>query len=99
MKVTHSELKEVIREVMDELPEGVIRKVIRNRKMVKKRKCHPGQKSTGGAKGRCVAMKGRERAMRKRMAKKSAVKRRGKLRRLLKKRARSMKKRNTMNLR
>ena len=98
MKVTHNELKDVVREVMEELelvPEGLRKKVIRKGKMRKKLFCKPGQKAKGG---RCVAMRGAERVGRKRMAKKAAIKRRGKLRRLLKKRAKSMRKRHSFGL-
>ena len=98
MKVTHSELKNVVREVLEELelvPEGYIKKVIRKGKVKRKRFCAPGQKVVNG---KCVAMRGAERAGRKRRAKKSAIKRRGKLARLLKKRAKSMRKRSSYGL-
>jgi len=80
---------------IDELTEAIRKKVIRKGKVKRKLFCKPGQKAKGG---KCVVMKSKERAGRKRTAKKSAVKRKGKAGRIKKKRAKSMRKRKGMGL-
>ena len=85
-----------IQECYEYLDEAVKKKVIRKGKLVRKTFCKPGQKAKGG---KCVVMKSKERATRKMKAKKGAVKRKGKMSRIKKKRAKAMKKRKTYGLR
>ena len=95
MKITKSQLKEMIREIIDELVEARKKKVIRKGKLIKKTFCHKGQKAKGG---RCVTMKSKERVKRKMKAKKGAIKRKAKSTRIKKKRAKSMRKRKSFGL-
>ena len=95
MKITRSQLKEIVRESVLELDEGFRKKVIRKGKVKKKLFCKPGQKAKGG---KCVVMKSKERTTRKQKAKKGAIKRRGKMSRIKKKRKKAMKKRKTFGL-
>ena len=53
MKISRNQLKEMIREIIDELVEARKKKVIRKGKLIKKTFCPPGQKAKGG---RCVPM-------------------------------------------
>ena len=71
------------------------KKVIRKGKLKKKLFCPPGQKAKGG---RCVTMKSTERSRRRIKAKKGAIKRKAKFGKILKKRAKAMKKRRTYGL-
>tara|TARA_R110002020_G_scaffold44075_6_gene127365 strand:- start:1793 stop:2083 length:291 start_codon:yes stop_codon:yes gene_type:complete len=95
MKITKSQLKEMIREIIDELVEAKKKKVIRKGKLVKKTFCPKGQKAKGG---KCVPMKAKERTKRKMKAKKGAIKRKAKSTRIKKKRAKAMKKRKAFGL-
>ena len=95
MRLSEDKLRQIIREVILELNEARKKKVIRKGKLVKKTFCFPGQKAKGG---RCVAMKSKERAVRKRKAKKGAIKRKGKMARIKKKRAKAMRKRKTYGI-
>ena len=96
MKLNRSQLKEMIKEIIRNLEEAKKKKVIRKGKLVRKTFCPPGQKAKGG---KCVPMKSKERAKRKMKAKKGAIKRKGKMSRIKKKRAKAMKKRKTYGLR
>ena len=71
------------------------KKVIRKGKLVKKLFCKPGKKALGN---KCVTMKASEKVKRKRMAKKGAIKRKAKFGKILKKRAKAMRKRKTAGL-
>ena len=95
MKFTKSQLKEMIREIINELVEARKKKVIRKGKLIKKTFCPKGQKAKGG---RCVTMKSKERVKRKMKAKKGAIKRKAKSTRIKKKRAKSMRKRKSFGL-
>ena len=96
MRLSGDKLREIIREVILELDEARKKKVIRKGKLVKKTFCKPGQKAKGG---KCVVMKSKERATRKMKAKKGAIKRKGKMSRIKKKRAKAMKKRKAYGIR
>ena len=91
MKITKTELEGVIREALgelaDELDEARIKKVVRGGKLKRKVKCKPGQKAV---KGRCVTMRGAEKAKRRRATKKSAARVKGKRSRMNKKRKKSI---------
>ena len=89
------ELNDIIDEADKILDEARRKKVIRKGKIKKKLFCPKGQKAKGG---RCVTMKSTEKGKRKRMAKKSAVKRKAKSARMNKKRAKSMRKRKSMGM-
>ena len=89
------EINEVIEECNKILDEAKRKKVIRRGKVVRKLFCPKGQKAL---KGRCVAMKGKERAKRKLKSRKGAMKRKAKAARIKKKRAKAMKKRKTFGL-
>ena len=95
MKISRNQLKEMIREIIDELVEARKKKVIRKGKLIKKTFCPPGQKAKGG---RCVPMKSKERTRRKMKAKKGASKRKAKATRIKKKRAKAMRKRRAFGL-
>ena len=95
MKISRNQLKEMIREIIDELVEARKKKVIRKGKLIKKTFCPPGQKAKGG---RCVPMKSKERTRRKMKAKKGAIKRKAKATRIKKKRAKAMRKRRAFGL-
>ena len=92
----YDKIFDIIQECDELVSEVSKRKVIRKGKMVRKPFCPPGQKAK---KGRCVTMKGTEKAKRKRVAKRSAMKRKAKMSIILKKRKKAMKKRHTMGLR
>ena len=85
----------IVQECDEFLEEAYKKKVIRKGKLVRKTFCKPGQKAKGG---RCVAMKSSERSRRKMKARKAAIKRKGKLARILKKRAKAMRKRSSYGL-
>ena len=95
MKLTRSRLKEIIKEVLDELDEAVKRKVVRKGKLIKKTFCKPGQKAV---KGRCVTMRGKEKAKRRMTQRRAAQKRKGKAARIKRKRAKAMRKRKAVGL-
>ena len=82
-------------EYYDDLTEARKKKVIRKGKLIKKTFCQKGQKAKGG---RCVAMKSKERTLRKMKARKGAIKRKGKMARIKKKRKKAMKKRKIYGL-
>jgi len=93
------ELSNVINE-SDSIWEDIVgemqrKKVIRKGKLVKKLFCKPGKKALGN---KCVVMKATEKVKRKRMAKKGAIKRKAKMGKILKKRAKAMKKRRTYGI-
>ena len=96
MKDWFDSIFNVIQECTEYIDEALKKKVIRKGKLVRKTFCKKGQKAKGG---RCVPMKSTERTRRKIKAKKGAIKRKGKARRIKKKRAKAMKKRKTMGLR
>ena len=99
MKDWYNEIFSIIQEstdCIDEVTEAVRKKVIRKGKIKKKLFCKPGQKAKGG---KCVVMKSKERATRKMKAKKGAIKRKGKMARIKKKRAKAMRKRNSYGMR
>ena len=79
-------------DIVDEMKK---KKVIRKGKLIKKLMCKPGKKALGN---KCVVMKASEKAKRRRMAKKGAIKRKAKFGKILKKRAKAMKKRRTYGL-
>ena len=81
---------DLILECDGNLDEAKKKWVIRKGKAKKKTDCPGGQKAKGG---KCVPMKAKERTKRKMKAKKGAIKRKGKMSRIKKKRAKSMKKR------
>jgi hypothetical protein len=97
----YSKYYDLITECEDILDEGYKKKgrrrVIRKGKMTRKLFCGPGQKSAKGGK-RCVPMKSKERVSRKRQAVKSAIKRKGKMSRIKRKRAKAARKRRAMGL-
>jgi|TARA_B100000073_G_C23720183_1_gene567351 hypothetical protein len=94
-----NELSNVVEE-SDAIWEDIIdemqrKKVIRKGKLVKKLMCKPGKKALGN---KCVVMKAAEKAKRRRMAKKGAIKRKAKFGKILKKRAKALRKRKTAGL-
>ena len=99
MKITKTELEEIIREAFNELAEEIdearIKKVVRGGKLKRKVKCKPGQKAV---KGRCVTMRGAEKAKRRRATKKTAARVKGKRARMNKKRRKSMRRRRSFGL-
>ena len=94
-----SDLFDEIYDIIDEsnqiLDEARKKRVIRKGKMIKKTFCPKGQKAK---KGRCVTMKSVERSKRKLKAKKGAIKRKGKMSRIKKKRAKAMRKRKAFGI-
>ena len=88
-------LEEIYQMMADDLQEGVRKRVIRNRKFKLKLFCPKGMRAQGN---KCVVMKSAEKIRRKRMTKKSAIKRKAKMSKILRKRRKSMKKRHTMGL-
>tara|TARA_Y100000361_G_scaffold151096_1_gene167880 strand:+ start:603 stop:917 length:315 start_codon:yes stop_codon:yes gene_type:complete len=79
----------------EDLTEARKKRVIRKGKMIKRTFCYPGQKAKGG---KCVPMKAKERTTRKQKARRAAMKRKGKMSRILRKRKKSMRKRKRFGL-
>lgn len=91
-----NQLRNLIREeIKNQLLELKYKIVIRKGKRFKKPICPPNAKVVGK---KCVPIKGSEKAKRKRSAKKGSIKRKGKMARILKKRAKSMKRRQSQGL-
>ena len=82
--------------LIEEVEEATRRKVIRKGKMKKKLFCPKGMKAKGN---RCVPMRGVEKARRRRALKKTAIKRKGKMGRIIRKMRRSKRRRKSMGLR
>ena len=88
-------IEEVEADMETPVGEAVRRKVIRKGKMRKKLFCPKGMKAKGS---RCVPMRGVEKARRRRALKKTAIKRKGKMGRIIRKIKRSRRRRKAMGL-
>ena len=94
---TYDRYYELIQECQDLelIDDAYKKKVIRRGKLVKKTFCPPGQKAK---KGRCVAMSGGERAKRRMLGRKAAMKRKSKMSRIKKKMRKAARKRKAFGL-
>ena len=87
---TFNELVESINEAA-----AKIKKVVRNNKIIKKKKCKPGFKLVDGV---CKLVSGTDKAAKKKSAKKAARSRKGSEHTAIRKRKKSVKKRKSSNL-
>jgi hypothetical protein len=88
-------LEEIYQLMAEDLMEGVRKRVFRKGKLKKKLFCPNGMKAKGL---RCVPIKGAERMKRKVKGKKGAVKRKSKMNKIVRKRAKSMRKRKALGM-
>ena len=95
MKLTKEILYGLVLEVIEEIDEARKKRVIIKGKSIKKLFCPKGQKAKGG---RCVPMKGKEKASRKRGSIRGKTKRKSQMAKINRKRKRSMKRRDRLGL-
>lgn len=87
MEITESKLREIIREIIQEIKK---KRVVRGGKRTIKKQCRPGYKLVNG---KCVKMSSKEKKTRSRSQRKASKKRKSKSSQIARKRKKSMKKR------